>query len=156
MHYICTFYTFSFCKSFFFFFAPMAGCSISIKGSNIKQAASTFQRPSWILVKTTGEEYCTIHWCSFPQPIRKSSRRGTEGVWISLKISWMLSLDMVSIFFSVLNSCNAIKSQFASQQKWLCFRNERNNRCVQLADEFLMCLGILFHAVNSNYISSCA
>lgn len=85
-----------------------------------------------------------------------SAPRGTEGTWISLKISRILSVDMVSIFFSILNSCDAIKSQCASRQKWLRFRNERNNRCVQLADEFVMCSGILFHAVNSNYISSCA
>lgn len=78
-------------------------------GSNIKQAASTFQKPSGILVKTIGEGFCTIDWGSFPQTIRKSSGRDTEGVCGSSKISQILSLDLVSIFFSILNSCNALK-----------------------------------------------
>lgn len=145
-------------KFFFPFFAPVSGCSISILGQtqNRQSLLSKDLLLKVLLVKTTGEGFCPVHWGSFPQIIRKSSRRTTKGLWISLKISWILSLDTVSVFFSILNSCNAIKSQFASQQKWLFFRNERNNRCVQLADEFLMCLGIFFHGVNSNYISSCA
>lgn len=84
----------------------------------------------------------------------RSALKSTEGTQISLKFSWILSL--VSIFFFILNSCDAVKSQCASQQKRLRFRNERNNCYVQFADEFVMCSGILFQAVNSNYISSCA
>lgn len=154
MHYICTFYTFSSWIFFFFLFLPL--CLDAVFPYGVKHKTGSLCFPGTFWVKTTGEGFCTVHWGSFPQTIRKSSRRTTEGVCISLKISWILSLDTVSILFSILNSCNAIKSQFASQLKWLFFRNEKNNRCVQLADEFLMCLGIFFHAVNSNYISSCA
>lgn len=105
-------------------FYPLSGCVFSLHESNIKHAAgSSFQRE----LKITED---------LPSALRPlgSALRGTKETQIRLKISWILWLDMVSVFFSILNSCDAIKSQCASQQKWLSFKNERNDRCVQLAD----------------------
>lgn len=119
--------------------------------SNTKLAASAFQIRVGRMFKNNWRR--DLHNTFMPMG---SALRRTRGTEISLKITWMLWPDMVPILFSFSNSCDAIRSQRASQQKCLSFKNERNHCCVQLADEFVICSGIFFHAINSNYISSCA
>lgn len=127
----------------------LSGCGFAVHQSNTKLAASSYQRRVGRMFKNNWRR--DLH--NTFRPMGSALRR-TRGTEISLKITWILWLDMVPIVFSFSNSCDAIRSQCASQQKWLSFKNERNNCCVQLADEFVICSGILFHAVNSNYISS--